>query len=215
MVVKFERRWDFIQAFLKGTLITDAPGSTSIGIDTTTMFPVKSSVFSQIRELHLNLCRGTDFDGRVTNSEAQRVTKAILHIIAQDMPALKALFFMVDGRSRLSNNVIAFLPDVWFMESLLAVKHVRTVSFAPGPGWQGHAQNKKNARACIWAMNMVLGAHFANRHPGLKLDYDGITGRALQARLGRRMLRYLDRFQHFTNARIALAMKVVMLESVA
>jgi len=213
MVVKFERRWDFINASLKGTLVANAPTTTSSGIDAPILFPLKTDVMSHVRELHLNLTRGTDFDGRVTTAEASRVTTSMLEVINQGMPRLRALFFIVDDRSRLSNSIIAFLPESWFLEALIAIKHVRTVSFASGPGWQGHAQNKKNARSCLCAINAVLGAHFATLHPLLKLDEGGVTGAKLQARLGRRMLHYFHTFLHFKDAQTALAMKVVMLES--
>ena len=213
MVVKFERRWDFINASLKGTLVANAPTTTPSGIDAPVLFPLKTDVMSQIRELHLNLTRGTDFDGRVTTAEASRVTTSMLEVINQGMPRLRTLFFVVDDRSRLSNSIITFLPESWFLEALIAIKHVRTVSFASGPGWQGHAQNKRNARSCLCAINAVLGAHFATQHPSLKLDEDGITGVKLQARLGRRMLQYLHAFLHFKDAQTALATKVVMLEA--
>lgn len=168
---------------------------------------------SHVRELHLNLTRGTDFDGRVTTAEASRVTTSMLEIIEQGMPLLRGLRFVVDGRSRLSNSIIAFLPDAWFLEALLAIKHIDTVLFASGPGWQGHAQNKKNARSCLCAMNAVLAGHFAAQHPVLKLDADGIAGVKLQARLGRRMLFYFHTHPELKDAQNALAMKVVMLES--
>ncbi len=213
MSVKFARRWDFINASLKGTLIADAPRTAPTGMDAPILFPLKTDVMSHIRELNLNLTTGTDFTGRVTRAEASRVTTSMLEVIDRDMPLLKTLLLIVDDRSRLSDSVIAFLPDAWFLEALLAIKHVRMVSFASGPGWQGHAQNKKNARSCLYAMNAVLGAHFIAHHPTSKLDSDGITGRKLQARLGRRMLYYFRAFPQFHDAQNALAMKVVMLES--
>jgi len=213
MVVRFERRWDFLNSTFKGTLVANASSSTPSGMDAPTLFPLRTDVMCHIHELHLNLTRGTDFDGRVMTAEASRVTSSMLEIIAQGMPLLRRLFFIIDDRSRLSNSIIAFIPDAWFLEALLAIKHVRKVSFASGPGWQGHAQNKKSARSCLCAMNAVLAGHFAAQHPVLKLDTDEITGTKLQARLGRRMLLYFHARPEFKDAQDALAMKVVMLES--
>ena len=213
MIVRFERRWDFINASLKGTLVANASKSTPSGMDAPTLFPLRTDVMSHVRELHLNLTTGTDFDGRVTTAEASRVTTSMLEIIEQGMPLLQGLRFIVDDRSRLSNSIIAFLPDGWFLEALLAIKHVDTVSFASGPGWRGHSQNKKNARSCLCAMNAVLAGHFATQHPVLKLDADGIAGVKLQARLGRRMLLYIHAHHELKDTLNALAMKVVMLES--
>ncbi|KAK5938421.1 hypothetical protein PMZ80_009391 [Knufia obscura] len=214
MVVKFQRRWDFVNASLKGTLTLDAMRITPSGMDAPVLFPLKTDVMSHIRELHLNLTSGTDFNGRVTVAEASRVTSSMLEYIAQGMPMLRSLFFIVDNRSRLSSSVIAFIPDAWFLEALLAIKHVSTMYFFSGPGWKGHAQNKKNARSCLDAMNAALAGHLATPHPVFKLNADGVTGVKLQARLGRRMLYHFHtRHPQFKDAESALAMKIVMLEA--
>ena len=215
MAVKYERRWDLINAFINGSL---HPGAMDLASDASSpvLFPRNANVFSHIRELQLDLFRSSDFNDRIYGAEAQRVTTQMLRILEQNMPQLRILYFKVDDRSRVSTCVMVFLPDSWFLEGVLAIRQVKAIRFIAGPAWSSRkfAQNKRNSRHSISAINAVLEEHCSTNVPEQKLDYGGVRGKQLQIRLAQRMLVWLAPHLHFRDTSNALAIKIVMLQSV-
>lgn len=214
IIVKFDRRWDFLNAYINGTLHAGVTATEPSGPDALTLFPRESNVFAHIRELHLNLCRDTDFDGRVFAVEVRRLTTQMLQIVTRRMSSLKAVYFQVDERARICSCIIAFLPDAWFLEPLLSAKHLKTIGFTPGPRFAGHSQNHRNARSCINALNAVFKAYFTTAATKNKLDFGDVGGRRLQSRIGRKMLNYFAARGCYQEAASALALHVAMLETV-
>lgn len=214
MAVKCERRWDFVNAYINGTLHAAASTNTSPTDNALAFVPRSSDIFAKIQDLHLNLCRNSDFDNVIHGAEARRVTTQMLQILQRNMPRLRALSLTVDNRSRTSNSIMVYMPNAWFLEGLLAVKQLKIVNFLAGPGWRGYAQSKVNARHCLQAMNAVLGGHFSMSHPAYKLNLNGETGRPLQVELGKRMLLFFSLRLHYSDTAAALASKVSMLEPI-
>ena len=195
--VRYERRWDFLSAALQIT------SSHSI-------FPIDGRPLAAIRELTINLCRDSDFDGRVSSTEAKRVTTSILQFISHKMPALKTLKFIVDERSKICSSIICFLPDSWFLDDIFRLQQVNMVVLVSGPGLLGSGRKRIASRRCIEALNSVMADHFS----GAK-TLTGKTSRHLQAKVGWNMANRLKNVYDGTHAIQALVTKVSMLEGMS
>lgn len=210
MSVIFERRWDFVNAYINGTLQPDVQTAFN---DELSLFPRGSDVFSHVRSLHLNLATQSDFDDIVYGAEAQRITTQMLRIVQQNMPKLKKLSLTIDHKSRTNAFDVIYVPDVWFLDALIAVTQVNSVEFKVGPGWNGYSQSKLNARNCVKAINIVLASHYQNQHPAHRLNLYGETGKLLQLDLAKKMLLYLTLVPQYRDTTNDFSFAVTALES--
>ncbi|KAJ9653528.1 hypothetical protein H2198_007310 [Neophaeococcomyces mojaviensis] len=215
MEVKFERRWDLIHARLNRSLDPRPPeqfypAEPPTGFESLTIFPFEADIFSKIREFHVNMSTFSDFRGRVSTPEGERVAAVLLSTVTHHMPNLKKLSFKLDERSKIAAADDVFLPEVWFLEKVVRLtnrnQRLRVVKFDYGPGFSTGAFAKQNGRFCVIAMDYVFDDHVCRRRQ--RLDYGGRSGVPLRYEFGRRMLQHMRHIPHMTAAFNLLFLKV-------
>lgn len=158
VTVLFSRRWDFLTACGTQSLyLHELPTAHNEDI---LLFPRSPSVFTKIRRLYINLSQSNDFGGTIYTVEAERVTALILKMISQNLPELQTLAFCVNVHSRLSLVEGVFLPEPGFIEALLAVKQIKSLHMAPGPGWRGNGPRQKIFQANLDAFELLMHRHY-------------------------------------------------------
>lgn len=203
MTLYYQRRWDFLRALVADT-IHETLAQMSAACQDATLFPQSIKVFAHVKKLRLNCAEPSDFAGRVTRSEAQRVTSSLLRAVRRTLPLLENLTLLVNDRSRISReDDCFFIPQTWFLEEVLAIKQLKSLQLHPEPD-QVMIRSEVHYRRvrvksgqwvrkdrCMEALSYVLTIHFAAKQDSDRLTHDNTTGDALQGRVLRRMYQHL------------------------
>lgn len=215
MTVMFLRRWDFLNACGIQSLYLDSIPSTDKG--DLLLFPQSSAIFGKIRRLYLNLCQSGDFGGKIHTVEAERVTRLLMKMVAQNLPEIRTLALCLNAKSRISLVEGVFLPEPYFVDALLAIKQIKTIHLIPGAGWRGTGPRQKTFQHNLAAFELLMERHYTGVHVIEPQDIAGGTRWERLAKIGRKILTNRDfetskRLGSYTHAMNLMSYKVYAIE---
>lgn len=159
MTVVFTRRWDFLLTCGVQTLYM--PNTPPVHNPELCLFSKSSNVLAKIRRLDIDLCRSSDFGNRIVTVEVERVTALLTSMIASNLPSLHSLTLRLNDCSRISFVEGVLLPEPTFVDSLLAIKQIKTIHLLPGVGWKGHGSRQKIFQHNLAAFELLMQRHYS------------------------------------------------------